>query len=61
MKIYAVPTVPRKRGRPRFETEAEREAHREHIRRLDAMRLADKKATEGREKPFEIGSGFHQL
>ena len=58
MKIYEVPPTPGKKGRPRFRTEAEREAHREHVQRRDAMRLAAQNAAENREKPFKIGERF---
>lgn len=58
MKVYGVPPVPGKKGRPRFRTEAEREVHREHVRSRDAMRLAAKNAAKKGEKLFKIGDGF---
>ena len=48
--VYKVPGGGNRKARPRFKTEAEREAHREAIRRRDEMRSAAKKTAEGGKK-----------
>lgn len=50
VKIDTSEVAGNRKARPRFKTEAEREKHREAIRRRDEMRSAAKKTAEGGKK-----------